>query len=231
MKNPIISVIIPVFNEKHTILKLLDLVQSVDIEKEIIIIDDNSTDGSREIIKLLKDNNIKVILEKSNSGKGNAIQKGINKAIGDIIIIQDADLEYSPSEYPKLIQPILDGHADVVYGSRFKGSSAHRVLYFWHYVGNKLLTILSNMLTNINLTDIETCYKVFRREIIQNIKLKENRFGIEPEITAKIAKTQCRIYEIGISYKGRKYEDGKKITFKDGLWAIWCIIKYNLLKY
>ena len=230
MKNPIISVIIPVFNEKHTILKLLDLVQSVDIEKEIIIIDDNSTDGSREIIKLLKDNNIKVILEKSNSGKGNAIQKGINKAIGDIIIIQDADLEYSPSEYPKLIQPILDGHADVVYGSRFKGSSAHRVLYFWHYVGNKLLTILSNMLTNINLTDIETCYKVFRREIIQNIKLKENRFGIEPEITAKIAKTQCRIYEIGISYKGRKYEDGKKITFKDGLWAIWCIIKYNLLK-
>jgi len=230
MKSPIISVVIPVFNEKHTILKLLDLVQSVDIEKEIIIIDDNSTDGSREIITSLKDNNIKVILEKANFGKGNAIQKGINKAVGDIIIIQDADLEYNPEEYPKLIQPIIDGYADVVYGSRFKGSSAHRVLYFWHYVGNKLLTIFSNMLTNINLTDIETCYKVFRREIIQNIELNENRFGIEPEITAKIAKTQCRIYEIGISYNGRKYEDGKKITFKDGLWAIWCIIRYNLLK-
>jgi len=224
---PTLSVIIPLFNEKSTILEIIRLVQEVDIHKEIIIIDDYSTDGSREIISSINANNIQVILHDNNYGKGRAIQSGIAKANGDIIIIQDADLEYDPSEYSKLIEPILSGHADVVYGSRFIGSSAHRVLYFWHYVGNKFLTMLSNMFTNLNLTDMETCYKAFRSETIQNIRLKENRFGFEPEVTAKIAKTKSRIYEVGISYMGRTYEEGKKIGVKDGLWAIWCIIKYN----
>ena len=225
---PILSVIIPLFNEKSTILEIILLVQEVNIHKEIIIIDDYSTDGSREIISSINANNIQVILHDNNYGKGRAIRSGIEKARGDIIIIQDADLEYNPSEYKKLLEPILSGHADVVYGSRFTGSSAHRVLYYWHYVGNKILTMLSNMFTNLNLTDMETGYKAFRSEIIQNIRLEEDRFGFEPEVTAKIAKTKCRIYEVGISYRGRTYEEGKKISAKDGLWAIWCIIKYNL---
>ena len=227
---PTLSIIIPVYNEKDTITKLLDLVTAVDIDKEIIIIDDFSTDGTREIISNYKKNNVSVIHHNMNYGKGRAIQTGIKKATGDIVIIQDADLEYNPTEYSKLIEPILSEDADVVYGSRFTGSSAHRVLYYWHYVGNKFLTMLSNMFTNLNLTDMETCYKTFRREIIQNIEIEENRFGFEPEITAKIAKMNCRIYEVGISYKGRTYEEGKKIGVKDGFWAIWCILKYNIFR-
>tara|TARA_B100001029_G_C15053797_1_gene452791 strand:+ start:305 stop:991 length:687 start_codon:yes stop_codon:yes gene_type:complete len=227
---PILSVIIPVYNENRTILKILNLVKSVDIEKEIIIIDDYSTDGSKEIISKINEKNIHTIFHNKNYGKGMAIKSGIEKSSGDIIIIQDADLEYDPQEYSRLIAPIISGDADVVYGSRFKGSSAHRVLYFWHYLGNKFLTLLSNMLTNLNLTDMETCYKAFRNEIIKNINIEEHRFGFEPEITAKISKLKCRIYEIGISYKGRTYEEGKKIGIKDGIRAIWCIIKYNILK-
>ncbi len=225
---PTISVIIPVYNEKETITEILRHVNEVDIDKEIIIVDDCSTDGSREIISSIHENNVKVIFNEQNNGKGSVLRQGIKAATGDIIIIQDADLEYNPSEYPKLIQPILDGYADVVYGSRFIGSSAHRVLYYWHYVGNKFLTLLSNMCTNLNLTDMETCYKTFRREIIQNIKLEENGFGFEPEVTAKIARTGCRVYEVGISYHGRTYKEGKKIGFKDGLVAVWCIVKYGL---
>lgn len=227
---PTISVIIPVYNEKDTINEILRCVHEVDIDKEIIIVDDYSTDGTREILASISDDNVRVILKERNSGKGSALHKGIEAATGDIVIIQDADLEYDPSEYSKLIQPIVDGYADVVYGSRFIGSSAHRVLYFWHYVGNKFLTLLSNMFTNLNLTDMETCYKTFRREVIQSIKLEENGFGFEPEVTAKIARMKYRVYEVGISYRGRTYKEGKKIGFKDGIEAVWCIIKYGLFR-
>jgi glycosyltransferase involved in cell wall biosynthesis len=227
---PTISVIIPVYNEKETINEILRCVKGVDIDKEIIVVDDCSTDGTREILSSIGDDNLKVILKERNGGKGSALHKGIEAASGDIVIIQDADLEYDPSEYPRLIQPIIDGYADVVYGSRFIGSSAHRVLYFWHYVGNKFLTLLSNMFTNLNLTDMETCYKTFRREIIQNIELEETGFGFEPEVTAKIARTKCRVYEVGISYRGRTYKEGKKIGFKDGVEAVWCIIKYGIIR-
>jgi len=227
-----LSIVIPVFNEVATLNVLLDRVKNVrlDLEKEIILVDDCSTDGTRDLIAGLQDSQIKVIYHEKNQGKGAALRSGFKAASGDIVLIQDADLEYDPAEYPKLIAPILAGKADVVYGSRFMGSEAHRVLYFWHFVGNKLLTLVSNMFTNINLTDMETCYKVFRKPVLDKITICENRFGFEPEITAKIAKQKCRIYEIGISYSGRSYEEGKKICWRDGVRAFWCIVKYNLSK-
>lgn len=230
----LLSVIIPVFNERNTIETLLKRVHisQIPLSKEIIVVDDCSTDGTREILDRIKSDmgdNFRVIFQRSNMGKGAALRTGFAVASGEILIIQDADLEYDPSEYPKLLAPILDGKADVVYGSRFIGSEPHRVLFFWHCVGNRILTFLSNMLTNLNLTDMESCYKVFRKDVLSNIVLKENRFGFEPEITAKIARLRCRIYEVGISYSGRTYGEGKKINWKDGFRAIWCIIKYNLL--
>jgi glycosyltransferase involved in cell wall biosynthesis len=225
-----LSVVIPVYNEKDTIKQICDAIRAVNIEKEIILVDDCSTDGTREIIRQLADASIKVIFHDRNMGKGAALRRGFKKVTGDIVIIQDADLEYDPGQYPKLIQPILDGKADVVYGSRFVTGDYRRVLFFWHMVGNNFLTLLSNMLTNLNLTDMETCYKVFRREVLEKITIEEDRFGFEPEITAKISKLDVRIYEIGISYSGRTYKEGKKIGWKDGLRAIYCIIKYNLLR-
>ena len=227
-----ISIVIPCFNEKNTILDIIEKVKKESIyEKEIIVIDDHSTDGTREILeKTSSQDNFKLILNKQNFGKGYSVRQGIAAASGDIILIQDADLEYDPSDYPKLIEPIKKGYADVVYGSRFVGSDEKRVLFYWHRVGNFILTTLSNMLSNLNLTDMENCYKVFRSETIKSINLKENRFGFEPEVTAKIAKKNCKIYEVGVKYYGRTYDQGKKIGWKDGISAIRCIFKYNLLK-
>ena len=227
-----ISIVIPCFNEKNTILDIIEKVKKESIyEKEIIVIDDYSTDGTREILeKTSSQDNFKLILNKQNFGKGYSVRQGITAASGDIILIQDADLEYDPSDYPKLIEPIKKGYADVVYGSRFVGSDEKRVLFYWHRVGNFILTTLSNMLSNLNLTDMENCYKVFRSETIKSINLKENRFGFEPEVTAKIAKKNCKIYEVGVKYYGRTYDQGKKIGWKDGISAIRCIFKYNLLK-
>jgi len=224
-----LSVVVPVYNEVEFIEEIVERIQSTPMIKEIIIVDDCSTDGTMDKLKdIEKGNNIKIIEHNRNQGKGAALRTGFRATGGDIILIQDADLEYDPSEYSKLIQPILEGKAEVVYGSRFIGGESHRVLYFWHSVGNRLLTLLSNIFTNLNLTDMEVCYKVFRREIIQKITIEEDRFGFEPEITAKISKLGCRIYEVGISYAGRTYNQGKKINWKDGMWAIWCILKYNL---
>ena len=228
-KDTLLSVIVPCFNEINTLEKVIDKIKKSPIkEKEIIIIDDFSIDGSREYLENLIDNQIITKFHNHNMGKGAAISTGIKTASGKIIIIQDADLEYDPDEYPNMINPIVDNKADIVYGSRFKGGQPHRVVYFWHRVGNGFLTLLSNIFTDINLTDMETCYKAFRREVIQNIKIEEKRFGFEPEITAKISKLNCRIYEVGISYYGRTYKEGKKIGWRDGVRAIWCILKYNL---
>lgn len=226
-----LSVIIPCYNEENTLKSILDKISNQNfIEKEIIVIDDFSTDNSRKILANYQQDqeNVKIIYNLQNRGKGYSIRQGLKLATGDIILIQDADLEYSPDDYKNLIKPILDGNADVVFGSRFIGSQETRVLYFWHTLGNKFLTLFSNMLTNLNLTDMECCYKVFKKNVIKDIPLKENRFGFEPEITAKISKKNLRIYEIGVKYFGRKYEDGKKITWKDGFAAIFCIIYYNL---
>jgi glycosyltransferase involved in cell wall biosynthesis len=227
-----ISVIIACFNERNTINKILDKIIKLNkFSSEIIVIDDFSTDGSREFLKdLSKDKIQHLILNDKNYGKGYSIRQGIKKATQDIILIQDADLEYDPLDYEKLIKPMIEGKADVVYGSRFIGSDEKRVLYFWHSQGNKLLTLLSNIFTNLNLTDMECCYKVFKSEIIKNLELEENKFGFEPEVTAKIAKKGLRIYEVGVKYYGRKYSEGKKITWRDGFNAIKCIIKYNLKK-
>lgn len=226
----LLSVIIPCFNEKTSVQELVEKVRNAPVpNKEIIIVDDYSTDGTREILKNEIEPHVeKVIYHEKNLGKGAALRNGFKEATGDIVIIQDADLEYNPNEYSKLIRPIVENKADVVYGSRFIGSHEHRVLWYWHTLGNRMLTLLSNMLTNINLSDMETCYKVFTKDVIKKLHLKENRFGIEPEITAKVAKLKCRIYDVGISYSGRTYAQGKKIGWKDGVYAIYCILRYNL---
>lgn len=229
-----LSVVIPCFNELNTIDQIIDAVNKAPYpDKEIIIVDDCSRDGTREKLRAEIESSgrvHKVLYHEVNQGKGAALRTGIQAATGDLVIIQDADLEYDPNEYGRLIEPIRADKADVVFGSRFAGGDAHRVLYYWHRLGNSFLTLLSNMFTNLDLTDMETCYKIFRREIIQSIQIEENRFGFEPEITAKVAKLDCRIYEVGISYYGRTYDEGKKIGWRDGVRAIYCILKYNLFR-
>jgi glycosyltransferase involved in cell wall biosynthesis len=227
-----LSVIIPCYNEKDLLRELIALVKTAPVEdKEIVLVDDGSTDGTTEMIKAGLEKEVdKVVYHVRNQGKGAAIRSGLEHAAGDMVIIQDADLEYDPNEYPKLIAPIVQGKADVVYGSRFSGEGPHRVHLFWHYLGNRLLTLLSNMFSNLNLTDMETCYKVFRSEIIKSLQIEENGFGIEPEITVKVGKKKCRVYEVGISYYGRSYSEGKKITWKDGFEAVFAILKYGFFR-
>jgi glycosyltransferase involved in cell wall biosynthesis len=247
LKNPKISVVIPVYNEKNTIEEILRRVLDATVRREVIIVDDCSTDGTREMLqnmaarKAQGDRNVpssdggcpvevsdlRIFFQEKNCGKGAALRRGFAEATGDVVLVQDADLEYDPMDYSKLLEPILDGRADVVFGSRFLGGP-QRVHYFWHYVGNRLLTLLSDIFTNLNLTDMETCYKVFRREVLKGIRLRSQRFGFEPEITAKVAKGNWRVYEVPISYSGRSYEEGKKITWKDGVQALWCIIRYRI---
>lgn len=227
-----LSIVIPCYNEKSTIREIVDAVAKSPIaDKEIIIVDDFSRDGTREILERdIKPLVHKIVYHERNMGKGAALRTGFKAATGDVVVVQDADLEYDPNEYPRLLEPIARNKADVVFGSRFLGGEPHRVVYFWHMVGNRFLTLLSNMMTNINLTDMETCYKMFRREVIQSIEVEEDRFGFEPEITAKVARGGYRIYEVGISYYGRTYAEGKKIGWKDGFRAIYAILKYNLMK-
>ena len=225
-----VSVVIPCFNERDTIEQIVNSVRNSPIQNiEIIVVDDGSTDGTTDVLKeKVAELADQIIYQPANRGKGAALRTGFTAATGDIILVQDADLEYSPSDYPALLQPIFSGSADVVFGSRFLGGRPHRVLYFWHMVGNRFLTLLSNMFTNLNLTDLESCYKAFRAPLLKDLDLREKGFGFEPEITAKLAKTRCRIYEVGISYSGRTYEEGKKVNWKDGFRAIYAIVRYNL---
>ena len=229
---PRISVVIPCFNEEKTLEQLVDAVRATALpDLEVVVVDDGSSDGTPAVIENLKDGRVDVALRhERNQGKGAALRTGFAATSGDIVIVQDADLEYDPRDYPKLLQPILEDRADVVFGSRFVGGDAHRVLYFWHSVTNQALTLLSNMLTDLNLTDMEVCYKVFRAEVLSRIRIEEDRFGFEPEITAKIAKLGCRVYEVGVSYSGRTYAEGKKVGWRDGVRAVWCILKYNLFR-
>ncbi|MBK8915971.1 MAG: glycosyltransferase family 2 protein [Phycisphaerales bacterium] len=228
----LLSIVIPVYNEKGTLFEIVRrvLASPISIDREVILVDDCSRDGTLDLYQRIPEEfpgaNIRVVKHAVNQGKGAALRTGFEQAAGDIIIVQDADLEYDPNEYPKLLKPILDGRADVVYGSRFAGGDEHRVHYYWHYLGNRFLTTLSNMFTNLNLTDMETCYKVFRREVIKPIRIRSNRFGVEPEVTAKIARGRWRVYEVGISYYGRSYDEGKKITWKDGVKAMFCIVYF-----
>ena len=224
-----VSIVIPCYNEKNTIEKIIEAVRSAPVEnKEIIVIDDGSNDGTQTLLREKLSGAVdQIIYHPTNRGKGAALRTGFEAASGDIILIQDADLEYSPEEYPLLLEPIISGKADAVFGSRFMGGRPHRVVFFWHMVGNRFLTLLSNIFTNLNLTDVETCYKAFRAPLIKSIQIEEDRFGFEPEITAKLAKKRCRIYEVGISYYGRTYEEGKKIGWRDGFRALYVIIKYN----
>jgi glycosyltransferase involved in cell wall biosynthesis len=231
----LLSVVVPVFNEERTLERLLGAVLEAPLpaglERELVIVDDASVDGTARILEsYAADDRVRVFLQPTNRGKGAALRRGFAEARGEVVVVQDADLEYDPRDYPRLLAPILEGKADVVYGSRFMGGDAHRVLFFWHMVGNRFLTLLSNVTTNLNLTDMETCYKTFRRDVLERLDLHEDRFGIEPEITAKLARLRVRIFEVGISYAGRTYEEGKKIGWRDGLHALWCIIKYGVLK-
>jgi glycosyltransferase involved in cell wall biosynthesis len=229
---PTVSIVIPCFNEAKTLAAIVDKVLAAPLSNmEVIVVDDGSSDGSDVVLReKIAPRVAKVLRHERNQGKGAALRTGFAAATGEIVLVQDADLEYDPRDYPRLLQPILEDRADVVFGSRFTGGESHRVLYFWHSVTNKLLTLLSNMLTDLNLTDMEVCYKVFRRSVLERITIEEDRFGFEPEITAKVAKLGCRIYEVGISYSGRTYEEGKKIGWRDGARAVWCILKYNLFR-
>jgi glycosyltransferase involved in cell wall biosynthesis len=223
-----LSVVMPVFNEHDSVLKVIDEVLDSPFDIEIIVVDDGSTDGTREILRDLDREGVRVFFHEKNGGKGAALKTGFGHVTGDIVLIQDADLEYTPDDYPRLLQPIIDGDADVVYGSRFQGG-VHRCHLYWHYMANKALTLISNMMTNLNLTDMETCFKVFKVDVARRMNLSAKRFGVEPEITAKVARMGCRVYEVPISYRGRDYSEGKKITWRDGLAAIWHIIRYNIL--